>query len=575
MVPMKTSPNQPIATETLTWASFALGLATAAFLPVPELVGIATTATYAHIITASAAFFSAAYVGGRLGRPVAAAHVIMVTMTFSVAVSAYLYGGLRPWLVIAFPIAPIAGGALLGRRAAIQYTVAHLAVLAVVVPLQLLGHLPQYQVPAGIDVINTAATAVMGCALAAAITWQWTTAIERREQSLAQTRDIAVRADAAKTRFLASMSHEIRTPLNGVLGMAEVLLDGDLEARQREQVETIHRSGALLLRVLNDVLDLAKIEAGEVNIVHREFAVRESIESVLAVYRDLASRKGLTLDCRFDDEVPHAATGDEGRIAQMLGNLLNNAIKFTDTGSVDVEVSAPQPDQLRITVTDTGVGMDARTLESAFDRFRQGDDSDGGGIKGTGLGLAITRDLAMLLGGSVTARSAPGDGSVFQLDVPVTDVRTEKMPPPAARERTRYATTSSSRTRAQRAVLVAEDDLVSGEVIIALLAGLGYTKVTVVTDGEQAVDACCSGEFACVLMDGQMPMMNGMAATLAIREQDANIPIIGLTASALSQDHQRYLEAGMNEVLTKPVGRPALNECLARWLETPTTSAQS
>jgi hypothetical protein len=379
----------------------------------------------------------------------------------------------------------------------------------------------------------------------------------------------AHRATSEKSAFLANMSHEIRTPMNGVLGITEILLETDHDDQQQALVHQLAGSGEHLMSVINDILDLSKIEAGRMELDFSDFDLRDTLEQACAGARITADAKGLALELRVAETLPPRVTGDERRIRQILLNLLANAIKFTAEGSVSVEVGAlTVPDrrvQIAIAVTDTGIGIDAPALESMFEPFTQGDASATHHYGGTGLGLTIARQLAALMGGTLTAESQPGRGSTFRLGFELSVAREAgraSRPADANRE----APAPSWRTPPR--VLVAEDNPVNQIVIARALERAGC-RADIVGDGMQVLEALSERHYDAVLMDCEMPVMDGYEATRELRRRERageHVPVIAMTAHAMEGAADECRAAGMDDYLSKPLRREQLNEALARWI---------
>ncbi|HUR40022.1 MAG TPA: PAS domain S-box protein [Verrucomicrobiae bacterium] len=395
----------------------------------------------------------------------------------------------------------------------------------------------------------------------------------RVKQDLRNARDEALQASRAKSEFLANMSHEIRTPMNGVIGMIEVLQDTPLTQTQRYAVETIRFSGQLLLTIINDILDFSKIEAGMLRLDDAEVDVRLVLQRALDLFEEPAADKGLALTHTVDPRVPNALRGDPGRLYQVLTNLLSNALKFTGKGGIDVQVSleydSDKDAMLRFVVRDTGIGIAADAQRRLFQPFVQADGTTTRKYGGSGLGLAISRQLAEVMGGAIGVISATGHGSSFWFTIrlakgvarrsePPAPVPVAPMPPPVQVER---------RGRRVRRVLVAEDNLVNQRLTQYQLNNLGLA-VDVVDNGRKAVDALRSKAYDLVLMDCQMPELDGYAATAEIRaspSDERRVWIIAMTAHAMGGDRERCLAAGMNDYLAKPVVKQALREALQRF----------
>jgi signal transduction histidine kinase/AmiR/NasT family two-component response regulator len=368
---------------------------------------------------------------------------------------------------------------------------------------------------------------------------------------LVKARDDANAANVLKSHFLANMSHEIRTPLNGVLAMTEVMAMGELSAAQRERLSVIRESGALLLSVLNDVLDLSKIEAGRLDLVERDFDLASLALSIRESYTPQARAKNLDFGVFVAPEALGAWRGDADRLRQILGNLVSNALKFTLEGSVSVRfASADDGSGLRIDVVDTGIGINAETLPRLFDKFVQADTSTTRRFGGSGLGLSICNELAALMGGGVHVQSREGQGSTFTVVVAMPrGEATLLAPPPAAPP----PVESERRLR----VLAADDNPTNQKVIAAVLAPLG-AEVEMVSDGAACVEAWKRGGYDIVLMDIHMPVMDGVEAARTIRaleisESRKRIPIVAVTANALVHQVEGYMAAGMDGHVAKPI----------------------
>jgi signal transduction histidine kinase/ActR/RegA family two-component response regulator len=385
--------------------------------------------------------------------------------------------------------------------------------------------------------------------------------VAERTEALEALTVEAQAADRAKSEFLATISHEIRTPLNGVLGMAQIMSRGPLEAPQRERLSVIHDSAKTLLGVVNDVLDISKIEAGEMVIDPAEFRLDAFALGIERLYGVLAEDKGLAFSLTLTDPEPGWRLGDEVRLRQVLSNLISNALKFTETGGIAVEIIAGDP-SVAFMVRDTGAGVRPQDQSSIFDKFVQADGSNTRRASGTGLGLAICRELATLMGGEISLESAGGSGSCFTLTVPLPRVRPGLAAPSAP----------ASAPPAGRRILVVDDNPTNRLVMQSMLQEFGLDCV-MAGDGLEAVAAWEAGDFDAILMDIRMPGLDGLDATRTIRRREAaegrpRTPIIAVTASVLSHETGAYLAAGMDDVVAKPIDTHLLLDALSRQLTT-------
>jgi PAS domain S-box-containing protein len=387
---------------------------------------------------------------------------------------------------------------------------------------------------------------------------------KRNEIDLVNARDAAEAANRAKSAFLATMSHEIRTPLNGVLGMAQAMAADELSAVQRERLDVVRQSGEGLLTILNDVLDLSKIEAGKLELEEAEFSIREVATSAHAAFTALANAKGLRFDLKIDEAAQGIYLGDATRVRQILYNLISNGLKFTQEGEVRVLVEADTPG-LRLAISDTGMGIPADRLKDLFQMFEQADTSTTRKFGGTGLGLAICRELAELMGGAITAQSAEGQGSCFIVELPLARVGDEVAGKVAEAELKPASVAPALR------VLAAEDNAVNQLVIRTLLEQAGVEPF-VVADGVQALEAWERETWDLILMDVQMPAMDGPTATREIRAREAasgrrRTPLIALTANAMAHQVAEYRAAGMDAIVAKPIDVEQLLSAMRDLLE--------
>jgi len=389
--------------------------------------------------------------------------------------------------------------------------------------------------------------------------------IQAQEAALTRAVAQAEAASRAKSEFVANMSHEVRTPMNGILGMTDLMLDGELSKEQRESLLVVRRSAEALLRILNDILDFSKMEADRLELEAIPFDPAELVREQLQTLKVAADEKGLPLVAEVAPGVPAAVLGDPGRLRQVLLNLVGNAVKFTRQGQVVVRVGVERQEaervELHFAVADTGPGIPAEKQALIFEAFRQVDSSTTRMHGGTGLGLAIVTRLVQLMGGRVWIESTPGKGSTFHVVVGFQRAAAPLHQAPAAAAAAPQRTVPASRSGRPLRVLLAEDNPVNQQLALRVL-GLQGHEVVIVGDGREAVERVKRERFDAVLMDVQMPEMSGLEATAAIRafeaERGGHLPIIAMTARAMDGDRERCLEAGMDGYLAKPYTPAAL-----------------
>jgi signal transduction histidine kinase/CheY-like chemotaxis protein len=440
-------------------------------------------------------------------------------------------------------------------------------------------------------------------------------AAKRQAEIRAQNAQAAARS---KGELLAVMSHEMRTPMSGVLGFANLLLDTPLSREQREFAQIVQRSGDALLTVINDVLDYSKIEAGRMTVERIDMALHDVCEEVRAILQSAALERGVAIVVRYDPRVPKFIKGDPVRIRQVLLNLAGNAVKFTEGGSVSIGAEVLDPGRVKISVTDTGIGIPTEQMATLFQQYAQGDTARTRRYGGTGLGLAISKTLVELMGGEIGAQSTVGAGSTFWFVlplkvgaesaasvpphaqapfpaalrdgppakappiIPVLTERADRSPDEAASKspassepeptRDPAVTLSAAPACAPEAVrlLLVEDNFVNQRVALYMLAKLGY-HVDLANDGREALRRLGKERYDLVLMDCQMPELDGFEATRLIRDPssevlDHDVPIVAMTANAFPEDRARSLECGMSDFLSKPVDRAALSAMIEKWL---------
>jgi signal transduction histidine kinase len=485
----------------------------------------------------------------RFRRPALFSNITIGLLLMGISLSNWFTGGLSGANVTPFFIVPVIAIALMGRWGLV-WALTTFLVMAGFGMLAFDGYVFPNVIPDTEKELDKALTWATAFFFLAALAYHYESTRSGAERRILEEKDRAEEAARTKSQFLANMSHELRTPLNAIMGLTDLTLRTDLDDDQRKKLQKVKEQAYSLLGMVEDVLDVSRMEAARLEILVAPFDPRALAKDIIGDYMFRADSKGLELRLEMGDGLPDRLRGDAALVKKILGNLLDNAVKFTDTGSITVRVEPGHPSGLTFMVEDTGIGIPPEETGDIFDAFTQVDSSTTRRHDGTGLGLAICRQITEALGGDIVVESRVGGGTRFRVWLP-------------------FAVAGLSAEGADgRRILAVEDDEVSRELVEIILRGAGFL-VDTAPDGRSAVEAVRSGGYDLVLMDVQMPGMDGLGATRQIRSnerKDQRVPIVAITAYALQEERKRCLEAGMDDFVTKPIEPESLVKTVRRWV---------